>query len=84
MSDLEEFIEASPYPQRAALDALIAVARRPRGRALLRRVPALEQTATSLLALERYDEPAIARTLGWDAAAVVAHGRAVRRGEGRP
>jgi hypothetical protein len=31
-----------------------------------------------------YDEPEVARTLGWDAEAVVARGRALRRSEGRP
>jgi hypothetical protein len=81
---LPEFVQAGPRPQRAALRALLAVARRPRGPDLLGRLPALDQTAASLLALGRYDEPARARTLGWDADGVVARGRAVRRAEGRP
>jgi hypothetical protein len=34
--------------------------------------------------LGRYDDPAVAGALGWDAAAVVARGRALRRAEGRP
>jgi hypothetical protein len=81
---LPEFVAAAPRPQRAALWALLAVARRPRGLALLGRLPALEQTAASLLALVRYDEPARARALRWDAEEVVARGRALRRAEGRP
>ena len=36
------------------------------------------------LLLGRYDDPAVAGALGWDAAAVVARGRALRRAEGRP
>jgi len=34
--------------------------------------------------MARYEEPALARALGWDADAVVARGRALRRAEGRP
>jgi hypothetical protein len=37
-----------------------------------------------MLAAERYDEPPVARALGWDASAVVARGRELRRAEGRP
>ena len=81
---LEEFVDAGPPLQRAGLKVLLAVARRPRGAALLARVPAAEQTAVSVLALGRYDDPARARELGWDAEAVIARGRAVRRAEGRP
>jgi hypothetical protein len=58
--------------------------RRPRGAALLARVPLASQLAHSLVALGRYDEPRVARALGWDAEAVVARGRALRRAEGRP
>jgi hypothetical protein len=32
----------------------------------------------------RYEDPVVARALGWDAEAVVARGRALRRAEGRP
>ena len=35
-------------------------------------------------ALGHYDEPAVARSLGWDADAVIARGRDLRRREGRP
>lgn len=80
----EEFLAAAPQPQRAAMRALVALARRPRAVALLARVPQLEQLSVSLLALSRYDEPSLARALGWDAEAVVARGRALRRSEGRP
>jgi len=81
---LQRFIAAAPWPQRAGLRLLLALGRRPRGAALLGRVPLLAQLARSLVALGRYDEPAVARALGWDAAAVVARGRELRRREGRP
>jgi hypothetical protein len=34
--------------------------------------------------MERYEDPALARELGWDAEVVAARGRALRREEGRP
>jgi hypothetical protein len=83
-SALDRFVAPGPWPQRAGLKLLIELGRRPRGLALLRRVPLLEYTATSLSELLRYDEPARARALGYDADAVVARGRALRRAEGRP
>jgi hypothetical protein len=83
-STLASFIDAGPSPQRVALRVLLAVGRRPRGGALLARFATLEQVVGSLLALARYDDPALACTLGWDAGAVVARGRALRRAEGRP
>jgi hypothetical protein len=81
---LDSFLAAAPWPQRAGLRLLLALARRPRGAALLARAPLAEQAAWSTLALGRYDDPAIGRTLGWDAGAVVDRGRALRRAEGRP
>jgi hypothetical protein len=81
---LDTFMAAAPQPQRAGMRVLMALARRPRGAALLTRAPLAQQAAHALLALDRYDEPALARTLGWDAAAVVARGRELRRAEGRP
>jgi hypothetical protein len=81
---LERFLDAAPWPQRTALRLLLALARRPRGAALLARVPLAERAACSTLGLGRYDDPAVAGALGWDAAAVVARGRALRRAEGRP
>jgi hypothetical protein len=81
---LDSFLAASPWPQRPALRLLVALARRPRGAALLARVPALDQAACATLALGRYDDPAVGRALGWDACAVVARGRALRHAEGRP
>jgi hypothetical protein len=81
---LDSFVRAAPQPQRAGMRVLMALARRPRGAALLSRAPLAQQAAHALLALERYDEPALARTLGWDAAAVAARGRELRRAEGRP
>jgi hypothetical protein len=81
---LERFLAAAPWPQRPALRLLLALARRPRGAAALRRAPKLEQAASSTLSLARYDDPVVARALGWDAAAVVARGRELRRTENRP
>jgi len=81
---LDSFIAAAPRVRRAGLRMLLALARRPRGAALLARVPIARQLASSLVALGRYDQPALARSLGWDAEAVVARGRELRRAEGRP
>jgi hypothetical protein len=81
---LDSFLDAAPRAQRAALRLLLALQRRPRGAALLARLPLAERAASSTLGLGRYDDPAIAAALGWDAAAVVARGRALRREEGRP
>lgn len=81
---LDSFLDAAPRPQRAALRLLLALARRPRGAALLAHVPLAERAACSTLGLGRYDDPAVAGALGWDAAAVVARGRALRRAERRP
>jgi hypothetical protein len=85
MSDgLESFLAAAPWPQRFALRSLLALARRPRGAALLTHAPLAQEAAGATLALGRYDDPVIARLLGWDAEAVVARGRRLRRAEGRP
>jgi hypothetical protein len=82
---LAEFVRSAPAPQRVGMRALIALGRRPRGRALLTRSGgAANQLAQMLVSLARYDDPARARSLGWDAEAVVARGRALRRAEGRP
>jgi hypothetical protein len=81
---LEEFVAAAPWPQRAGLRVLLALGTRPRGRALLERLPLLTQAAGSTLALLRYDEEPVSRALGFDAQAVVARGRALREKEGRP
>ncbi|HMH47847.1 MAG TPA: hypothetical protein VK538_09040 [Solirubrobacteraceae bacterium] len=81
---LESMISAAPWPQRTALRVLLALDRRPRGAMLLASVPLAEQAASSMLALGRYDDPDVGRALGWDARAVVARGRALRRAEGRP
>jgi hypothetical protein len=81
---LDGFVRSAPWPQRLGLLVLLTVGRRPRGMALLSRLAPADQLASSLLALERYDDPATGRALGWDAAAVVAHGRELRRAEGRP
>ncbi|HUA75307.1 MAG TPA: hypothetical protein VL988_11165 [Solirubrobacteraceae bacterium] len=85
MSDaLRGFVAAAPWPERVGMRALLAVARRPRGARLLARAPLLAQALGGTLALGRYDEPRLAARLGWDATAVAARGRALRRAEGRP
>ena len=81
---LAVFLAAAPAPQRAGLGLLLSLGRRPRGARLLERVPALDQLVCSTLGLARYDEEAVGRALGWEAATVVARGRALRRAEGRP
>jgi hypothetical protein len=81
---LDSFVSAAPLPQRVGMRVLVALVRRPRGAVLLARAPLAEQAAHAILALDRYDEPALARLLGWDAGAVVARGRELRRAEGRP
>jgi hypothetical protein len=80
---LDEFAAAGTWSQRTGLKALLSLARRPRGRALIRRVGPIDQIAQALLAMEYFDAPAVARELGWDAAAVVARGRELRQAEGR-
>jgi hypothetical protein len=80
---LAEFIAASPGPQRLGLRLLIALGRRPRGLALLAKLAPADQAATGLAAMARYDDPRTARALGFDADAVVARGRELRRTEGR-
>jgi len=85
MSDgLDSFLAAAPWPQRPGLRLLLALARRPRGAMLLARAPLAAEAAGATLALGRYDDPAVAASLGWDAEAVVARGRQLRRAEGRP
>jgi hypothetical protein len=81
---IEAFLAAAPAPQRAVLRVLLALERRPRGARLLERAPVLEHAAAATLALGRYDDPSLAGRLGWDAAAVAARGRELRRAEGRP
>lgn len=81
---LETFVAAAPPLQRAGLRVITGLARRPRGRALLHRLGPLDQAANGVLAMAHFDEPAAARPLGWDADAIAARGRALRRAEGRP
>jgi hypothetical protein len=83
-SSLASFLAAAPAPQRAALRLLVALARRPRGRILLGWLAPLDQLAGGVVAMGHYDEPAVARVLGWDAEAVIRRGRELRRLEGRP
>jgi hypothetical protein len=81
---LDEFVAAGPALQRPALRTMLTLARRPRGRVLLGRLPLARQAADSLLAMAWYDDPARSRALGWDADAVARRGREIRRREGRP
>jgi hypothetical protein len=81
---LDGFLAAAPLSQRAGLRVLLAVARRPRGARLLGRLAPLDLLAGGLLSAERCEAEASARALGWDADAVIARGRALRRAEGRP
>ncbi len=81
---LAEFVAAGPSPQRIALRATLALVGRPRGRALLAVLGPGRHVIAGLAAMGVYDEPEVARALGWDAEAVVARGRALRHSEGRP
>jgi hypothetical protein len=81
---LDAFLAGAPEPQRSALRALVTLGRRPRGRRLLARLAPADQLAHALVAMDHYDEAAVSRALGWDAAAVAARGRELRRAEGRP
>jgi hypothetical protein len=81
---LDAFIAAAPRLQRIGIRALMALSRRGAGAALIRRAPAAAQLAQVIDGLGRYDSPDVARSLGWDADAVVARGRELRRREGRP
>jgi hypothetical protein len=80
---LDALIVAGPWPQRAGLRALLAVARRPRGAALLARAAPWDQLARGLVTMPHYDDPEVGRSLGFDVDAVVARGRQLRRAEGR-
>ncbi len=82
--ELDTFLAAAPWPQRTGLRAVLALGRRPRGARLLAAVQPVDQLANGLLAMERFEDPRLAGSLGWDAEAVVARGRALRREEGRP
>jgi hypothetical protein len=79
----DAFVAAGPWPQRLGTRALVTLGRRPRGMALLRRLSPADQLAGSLVAMARYDDPTAGRRLGWDAAAVTARGRELRRSEAR-
>jgi hypothetical protein len=76
-------IDGAPRWRRPGMRLLFALALRPRGAAVLARMAPLDQAADGLLAMVRYDDPAQARALGWDADAVVERGRALRRSGGR-
>lgn len=81
---LDEFLAGSPLPQRAGLRLVLEIYRRPRGASFLTSMPMLAQAAGSLTAMAAYDDPEVSKRLGYDAEAVVARGRELRRREGRP
>lgn len=81
---LEQFTAAAPRLQRLGMRALLALSRRRVGAKLIARSPAAAQLTQVIDGLGRYDDPDVARSLGWDADAVIARGRELRRGEGRP
>lgn len=80
---LDVFVDAAPQPQRSGLRLLMALERRPRGRRLLGRAHAIDQLANGLVAMGHFEDPVNAVPLGWDADAIAARGRALRREEGR-
>lgn len=75
---------AGPRPLRSVMRVLLPLARRPRGRALLRLAAGADQALWSLGAMGYYDHHDVALPLGWDADAVAERGRQLRREEGRP
>ena len=81
---LHELIAAVPGWRRPGTRAIIALARRPRGLALLRLIAPADQAAAALVAMGRCDDPDVATVLGWDADAVVRRGRELREAEARP
>jgi hypothetical protein len=80
----DAFVAAGPWPQRLGTRALVTLARRPRGMAVLRRLSPADQLGASLVAMARYDDTVVSRALGWDSAAVTARGRELRHSEARP
>ncbi len=82
---LDAFIAAGPWPQRSGLRALLAIARRPRGAALLAHAAPWDQLARALLTVPHYDDPGVSRSLGFDVDAVIARGgkRSSTRSAGR-
>lgn len=78
------FIAAAPRAQRLGMKLLLVLSRRRFGRALMKRAPAAAQLVQVIEGLGHYDDPDIAGSLGWDAEAVVARGRELRRSEDRP
>jgi hypothetical protein len=77
-------VDAGQWPERALLQALLELGRRPRGAALLRRTALAGDLVERLLAMERYEDDAVSVALGFDADAVALRGRELRRRESRP
>lgn len=81
---LARLVAAAPPNVRPGLKVLLALGRRPRGRALLHRLAPADRAAGGLLAMAHYDERHASLPLGYDPEQVVARGRALRESEGRP
>jgi hypothetical protein len=81
---LDSWIAAGPWPRRAGMRALLALAVRPRGAALLRRLGPVGQLTGSMVAMGRFDDPDRSAALGWDPRAIAARGSELRAAEGRP
>jgi hypothetical protein len=81
---LDHFIRGAPRWRRPGIRALMALATRPRGLALLERLAPADQAATALIRLVAYDDPSISTSLGWDAERVAERGRSLRHAEHRP
>jgi len=82
-ASLDAWIAAGPWPQRVGVRTLLALAVRPRGAALLRRLGPVGQLTNSMVAMGHFDDPSRSRALGWDPEAVAARGRELRASEGR-
>jgi hypothetical protein len=76
-------IDGAPRWRRPGMRLLFALALRPRGAGMIARVPPLDQALSGLMSMVRYDDPAQARKLGWDADAVIERGRALRHARDR-
>ena len=84
MTGVERMVAAGAWPERTALRTLFEIGRRPRGARLLQRIPLAADLVRRLVEMQRYERQAVSASLGFDADAVVARGRELRRSEQRP